>query len=53
MGWIESVIRDPVKREILFDIDTVRRSIFAKEGKSVEFDLLAKTHANLLRQWAE
>jgi PKHD-type hydroxylase len=53
VGWIESLIRDPSKREILFDIDTVRRSIFAKEGKSVEFDLLAKTHANLLRQWAE
>ncbi len=53
VGWIESLIRDPIKREILFDIDTVRRSIFAKEGKSVEFDLLAKTHANLLRQWAE
>ena len=53
VGWIESLIRDPSKREILFDIDTVRRSIFAKEGKTVEFDLLAKTHANLLRHWAE
>lgn len=53
VGWIESLIRDTAKREILFDIDTVRRSIFAKEGKSVEFDLLAKTHANLLRQWVE
>ncbi len=53
VGWIHSLIRDTAKREILFDIDTVRRSIFAKEGKSVEFDLLAKTHANLLRQWVE
>lgn len=53
IGWIQSLIRDPVKREMLFDIDTVRRSIFAKEGKTVEFDLLAKTHANLLRQWTE
>ncbi|EAZ89611.1 Fe2+-dependent dioxygenase [Crocosphaera chwakensis] len=53
VGWVHSLIRDTAKREILFDIDTVRRSIFAKEGKSVEFDLLAKTHANLLRQWVE
>ncbi|MGK7886999.1 MAG: Fe2+-dependent dioxygenase [Crocosphaera sp.] len=53
VGWIQSLIRDTSKREILFDVDTIRRSIFAKEGKSVEFDLLAKTHANLLRQWAE
>ena len=53
VGWIQSLIRESNKREILLDIDTVRRSIFAKEGKCVEFDLLAKTHANLLRQWAE
>ncbi|ACB53016.1 unknown [Crocosphaera subtropica ATCC 51142] len=53
VGWVHSLIRDTAQREILFDIDTVRRSIFAKDGKSVEFDLLAKTHANLLRQWAD
>ncbi|GBF82154.1 Fe2+-dependent dioxygenase [Aphanothece sacrum] len=53
VGWIESLVRDEYKREILFDLDTVRRSIFAKEGKSIEFDLLCKTHANLLRQWVD
>ena len=51
--WIQSVIRDPLHREILLDLDTVRRSIFKKEGKTTEFDLIAKTYANLLRQWAE
>jgi PKHD-type hydroxylase len=53
VGWIQSLVRDPAQREILFDIDTVRRSIFAKEGKTIEFDLLSKSHANLLRQWGE
>lgn len=53
VGWIQSLIRDPAKREILFDLDTVRRSIFAKEGKTIEFDLLSKSHANLLRRWGE
>lgn len=53
VGWAQSLVRDPSKREILFDLDTVRRSIFAKEGKSVEFDLLSKSLANLLRRWAE
>jgi PKHD-type hydroxylase len=50
--WIQSVIRDSQDRELLFDLDTARRSIFEKYGKTVEFDLLSKTHANLLRKWA-
>jgi PKHD-type hydroxylase len=53
VGWVQSLVRDPNDREILFDLDTVRRSIYAKEGKTVEFDLLAKTYANLLRKWGE
>lgn len=51
--WIQSIIRDPHEREILFDLDTVRHSTFEKQGKTLEFDLLCKVHANLLRKWAE
>jgi PKHD-type hydroxylase len=51
--WIQSFVRDAQEREILFDLDTVRRSMFEKQGKTLEFDLLSKTHANLLRKWAE
>jgi len=39
--------------EILFDLDTARRVIFAKDGKTPEFDLISKSVANLLRKWAE
>ena len=52
VGWVQSLVRDPNEREILFDLDTARRSIFAKEGKSIEFDLLSKSYTNLLRKWA-
>lgn len=51
--WVQSLVRDVQHREILFELDTVRRSIFEQYGKTVEFDLLCKTHANLLRQWVE
>lgn len=51
--WVQSLIRDMQQREILFELDTVRKSIFEQYGKTVEFDLLCKTHANLLRQWVE
>ncbi|WP_299411085.1 Fe2+-dependent dioxygenase [Acaryochloris sp. IP29b_bin.148] len=53
VGWVQSRVRDPQKREILFDLDTARRSLFATQGKTPEFDLISKSHANLLRQWAE
>lgn len=51
--WIESRVRDPGQREILFDLDRVRRAIFDKEGKTGTFDLVAKSYANLLRSWAD
>jgi PKHD-type hydroxylase len=51
--WVQSLVRDTADREILFDLDTVRRVLFEKYGKTDEFDLLSKTHANLLRKWIE
>ena len=53
VGWARSFIRDAAKRELLFDLDTARQALFAREGKSAEFDLLSKSTANLLRMWAE
>ncbi|MEC7377437.1 MAG: Fe2+-dependent dioxygenase [Pseudomonadota bacterium] len=53
IGWIQSTIRDPAQREVLFDIDTARRQLFEREGKTAEFDLLTKSLANLQRFWAE
>ncbi len=53
VSWVQSLVRDTQQRNLLFELDTVRRSLFEKYGKTEEFDLLSKTHANLLRQWAE
>lgn len=52
--WIQSLVRDPGARAILFDLDRARRAAFAADGPdSPVFPLLAKTYANLLRRWAE
>lgn len=53
--WVQSLLRDVGRREILFDLDTVRRSLWDRAGKvsTPDFDLLTKTYANLLRAWAE
>jgi PKHD-type hydroxylase len=53
VGWARSFIRDAARRELLFDLDTARRRLFAREGKSAEFDLVSKSAANLMRMWAE
>lgn len=51
--WVQSLVRDPGRREILFDLETAKQDVFGAGGKSPTFDLLAKTQANLLRLWAE
>ena len=53
VGWARSLVRDPAHREMLFDLDTARRQMFARDGKSAEYDLVSKSLANLLRMWVE
>ena len=53
VGWVQSIIREASDREILFDLETARRAMFAKSGKTPEFDLISKSIANLLRKWAD
>ncbi|MGO4573458.1 Fe2+-dependent dioxygenase [Microvirga sp. 2TAF3] len=53
VGWAQSYVRSSAQRELLFDLETARGSLFAQSGKSPEFDLIAKSSANLFRMWAE
>lgn len=53
VGWSQSFVRDAAKREILYELDVARRSIFDREKKSRDFDLISKAHANLVRMWAD
>ena len=53
IAWGQSMLRDPAQREMIYDLDNARREMFEREGKSRAFDLVTKTHANLLRMWAE
>lgn len=53
VGWVRSQIRDAGRRELLFDLESARRRIFDRDGKTPEFDLLAKCAANLTRMWCD
>ena len=52
-GWIQSLVRDPRVREMLFDLSRVKHHLFREQGSSELFDLVAKTQSNLLRMHAE
>jgi PKHD-type hydroxylase len=51
--WVQSQVRDPAKRELLWDLENAKRQIFGREGKSATFDVVSRSHANLLRMWAD
>ncbi len=53
--WVQSLVRSPAQREILFDIDSVRRQLWEQADSTAthEFELLSKSYSNLLRAWAE
>jgi PKHD-type hydroxylase len=53
VGWIQSRVRDADQRELLFELDTARRTLFRQEGKSDVFDLISRSYTNLLRRWGE
>ena len=53
VGWVRSYVRDSRQRELLFDLETARRRLFEREGKTAEADLLAKCAANLVRMWCD
>lgn len=53
VGWLQSLVEDPQRRQILFDIYTVRNHILDSIGKTEEYDLLQKSYVNLQRMWVK
>ena len=51
--WVQSHVRDPAQREVLWDMENIKRQVFAREQKSDTFDLVDRSHANLMRMWAD
>lgn len=53
VGWIQSLVRDHGKRQVLFELENLRAEMFAQGGKSRAFDTLSRNTSNLWRMWAE
>ena len=53
IGWAQSQIRDPAKREILHDLQGVRAELLRQHGHDRNVDVLSKVAFNLIRAWAD
>ncbi len=51
--WMESYIRDPSRRELLAELDSIRTFLHKTAPDAAETDLAFKAYSNLLRMWAE
>jgi PKHD-type hydroxylase len=53
IGWVQSLVRDPAQRQILYDLEQVRRTLRSQSGKTREYDLMGKSISNLMRMWSD
>lgn len=53
VGWLQSLVREHEKRRILFELETLRATMFAESGKNPAFDTLSRNTSDLWRMWVE
>jgi PKHD-type hydroxylase len=51
--WVQSFVADPAKREVIADLDRVRRKLGEIDPDGAETDLAFKSYTNLLRMWSD
>ncbi|NOX42388.1 MAG: Fe2+-dependent dioxygenase [Gammaproteobacteria bacterium] len=51
--WIQSLIRDPTKRELLFNLEKARSKLMLNNPETEETKQIDHTYVNLVRMWSE
>ena len=51
--WLQSTVRDPARREILYKLAQVRDSLITSAPGSQELEKLSYSYINLVRMWTE
>jgi len=51
--WLQSTVRDPAKREILYNLSKARKALLLTSPESKELELLSNSYVNLLRMWTD
>ena len=53
LSWIQSYVRDPAQRELLYELDQAREHLLENAPAQVHTGLVDKSYANLLRMWSD
>lgn len=53
LGWVQSMVRDPAKRELLYEMSRAREILLEKSPAQEETDAVDHAYINLLRMWSE
>jgi PKHD-type hydroxylase len=51
--WVQSLVRDPERRRILFDLDRATQALLKRDPEAPEARILTASYHNLVRLWAE
>jgi PKHD-type hydroxylase len=51
--WIQSYVRDPGRRELLYELDQAREHLLINSPTEPTTGLVDKSYANLLRMWSD
>lgn len=53
VGWVQSLVRDPAKREILYDLSQARDRLLQTSAGTAECQQVDHAYINLVRMWSE
>lgn len=53
LTWIQSYVRDPVQRELLFELNQAREALLKESPQARHTALVDRSYANLVRMWAD
>ncbi len=51
--WVQSLVRDPARREVLFELDRAREALLRADPTAEPARRVQAAYANLVRMWAE
>lgn len=51
--WLQSTVRDPAKREILYNLSQARETLIQTSAGSQELEQVSNSYVNLLRMWSD
>ena len=51
--WVQSLVRDPIKRELLYELNLAREALLAKAPEAEETARVNTAYVNLIRMWGD